>query len=237
TPTLFIGAAIGALVATAVHGLPVHLASDAAAFAVVGMGGFLAATTHAPLTAVLMIFEMTLDHAVVLPLILACVTAHYTSKVYRRGASVYRESLLPAAATGGEPRGECVGDLVRPSVQRVRDDTSVADMLRSLPRRPARVVYVVNDRDELLAALDPRVVATDVHRGDVSAAARVVAVATPIRVALTPEVSLTAALELFLKQHAKALPVITSPWRATLLGEVSRHDVLLTLQERLSRSG
>jgi len=38
------------------------------------MGGFLAATTHAPLTAVLMIFEMTLDHQVVLPLILACVT-------------------------------------------------------------------------------------------------------------------------------------------------------------------
>jgi len=47
--------------------------------------GFLAATTHAPLTAVLMIFEMTLDHQVVLPLILACVTAHYVAKVYRGG--------------------------------------------------------------------------------------------------------------------------------------------------------
>ena len=38
------------------------------------MGAFLAATTHAPLTSILLIFEMTLDYEVVLPLMLACVT-------------------------------------------------------------------------------------------------------------------------------------------------------------------
>ena len=51
-----------------------HLTSQLAAYAVVGMGAFLAATTHAPLTSILLIFEMTLDYEVVLPLMLACVT-------------------------------------------------------------------------------------------------------------------------------------------------------------------
>jgi len=71
TPTLFIGAAVGALTGSALRFALPHMSSGTGAFAVVGMGGFLAATTHAPLTSVLMIFEMTLDHQVVLPLILA----------------------------------------------------------------------------------------------------------------------------------------------------------------------
>lgn len=236
TPTLFIGAAVGALASALVHGSSVHLTSDTAAFAVVGMGGFLAATTHAPLTSVLMIFEMTLDHAVVLPLILACVTAHYTSKVYRRGASVYREALMPAATAGADPGNEIVADLIRQNVVRVREASTVGDMLAALPRRPVAFAYVVNDAGELLASLEPRVLAADVHRGDVSAEARVASVATPVRIALTPELGLTAALDHFLRGHARTLPVIASPWRATLLGEVTRHDVLLTLQERLSRA-
>jgi len=57
------------------------------------MGGFLAATTHAPLTSILLIFEMTLDYEVVLPLMLACVTGHYVARIYRRGESVYTRSL------------------------------------------------------------------------------------------------------------------------------------------------
>ncbi|MBS0614489.1 MAG: ClcB-like voltage-gated chloride channel protein [Proteobacteria bacterium] len=230
TPTLFIGAAVGSLVGLCLRSGFAHMASDNAAFAIVGMGGFLAATTHAPLTAVLMIFEMTLDHAVVLPLILACVTAHYTSVVYRRGASVYKNALAPAR----EVTANTIAGLVRANAVRIRDDTSLAAMIASLPRGPLRTVYVVNDGGELIAALEPRVVAADVRHGDLDERATVATVATPVRAALTPEQSLTAALDLFLKEGVKALPVIASPWRATFLGEVSRHDVLLALQDRLS---
>src|SRR5580658_1740909 len=78
TPTLFLGCAIGALFGGGVHALLPGVTSEPAAYALVGMGGFLAATTHAPLTSILMLFEMTLDYDMVLPLMLACVTAHYT---------------------------------------------------------------------------------------------------------------------------------------------------------------
>ena len=63
------------------------------------MGGFLAATTHAPLTSILLIFEMTLDYEVVLPLMLACVTGHYVARIYRA-----RRIGVHAFAAGQGPR-------------------------------------------------------------------------------------------------------------------------------------
>jgi hypothetical protein len=93
---------------------------------------------------------------------------------------------------------------------------------------------IVNADQELLASLDPREVFSKVERGQIDPNTGVLALATPMQTTLTPELSLTAALELFLRENVTALPVISGPWRTTLLGEVARHDLLLTLQDRMS---
>ncbi len=93
TPTLFIGATFGSLYGTALGALFPAVTSPASAYGIVGMGAFLAATTHAPLMAILMIFEMTLDYNITLPLMLACVIAYTTARVYRGGESIYAPSL------------------------------------------------------------------------------------------------------------------------------------------------
>jgi CBS domain-containing protein len=54
------------------------------------------------------------------------------------------------------------------------------------------------------------------------------------RTALTPDVSLTAALKRFLRENITALPVTSGAWRTTLLGEVLRHDLLRARQDRMS---
>ncbi len=237
TPTLFIGAAVGALTGSTLRLAFPHMTSGAGAFAVVGMGGFLAATTHAPLTSVLMIFEMTLDHQVVLPLILACVTAHYVAKVYRGGASIYRESLMPAAASGSAAAAwhlRTIADLIKPAGAVVGEAATVHRMLETLPRRPVRAVYIVNGDQELVASLDPRDTFAKVKRREISPDTAVLALSTPVQTTLTPDLSLTAALELFLRDNATELPVVARPWRMTLLGTISRHDLLLALQDRMS---
>lgn len=236
TPTLFIGAAVGALTGSTLRLALPHMTSGTSAFAVVGMGGFLAATTHAPLTSVLMIFEMTLDHQVVLPLILACVTAHYVAKVYRGGASIYRESLVPSAADGSIWQLRTIANLIRPAAAMVDEHTRVQDMLRKLPRRAVRAVYVVNADRELLASVDPRKVFTDMNQGAIDPRTAVLSVSSPLRSTLTPDMSLTAALEVFLRENETVLPVVSGAWRATLLGEISRHDLLLALQDRMSEA-
>lgn len=93
TPTLFVGAALGALYGTGLQNLvPVGDLSPVSSYAVVGMGALLAATTHAPLMSILMIFEMTLSYEVMLPLMLACITAFVIASRIRP-ESVYAKSL------------------------------------------------------------------------------------------------------------------------------------------------
>jgi CIC family chloride channel protein len=71
TPTLFVGASVGYLFGVLWHFLPGQGGLNASALALVGMGAFLAGTTHAPIMAILMIFELTLDYQIILPLMLA----------------------------------------------------------------------------------------------------------------------------------------------------------------------
>ena len=70
-PSLFIGAMLGGSMGTiAHHFLPGYIASPGA-YALVGMGAVFAGVVRAPMTSVLMIFEMTQDYAVIVPLMIA----------------------------------------------------------------------------------------------------------------------------------------------------------------------
>ncbi len=77
TPTLFVGAALGALYGHALVGMSELSDTVVSGYVMVGMGAFLASVTYAPLMCILMIFEMTLSYQVVLPLMLACVIGHH----------------------------------------------------------------------------------------------------------------------------------------------------------------
>ena len=70
TPSLFMGAGSGFLFGTGVHYLWPAGAQDPRAFALVGMGAFLAAASRAPIMAVIMLFEMTMSYDIILPLLL-----------------------------------------------------------------------------------------------------------------------------------------------------------------------
>jgi len=235
TPTLFLGASVGALAGALLHlALPGAL-STPEAYALVGMGAFLAATTHAPLMSILMIFEMTMDYEVVLPLMLACVTAYFTAKAYRHGRSAYHESLQPERADSQvEWRLRTIQALVKPAAAVVRDDVTVRQALDGLPRRAVQAVYVVDEAGQLLSAFEPRDVLARVRRGEVAPDEAVSRVAMPVPFVLTPEMSLAGALDGFLQQQKKVLPVTAGYWHTTLLGEVSRHDLLLAVQDRIA---
>jgi chloride channel protein, CIC family len=235
TPTLFIGCAVGALFGGGLHDLMPTIVSVPPAYALIGMGGFLSATTLAPLTSILMIFEVTGDYEIVLPLMLACVTAHYTAKVYRRGKSVYDASLHSAASAQGADdwRLRTVETLVKPAAAVVPDTVTLAAMFDQLPKRPLERVFVVKG-GELVSWLNPREVLEKLHHDELDGQLPVATVAKPVEFALAPEMSLTTALEAFLREQASVLPVTPGQWRNTLLGEVSRNDVMLAIQDRLT---
>ena len=134
TPTMFTGAMAGYLAGHAAAAVwPGHTAGPQA-YALAGMGGFLAATTRAPLMAMLMLFEMTLDYGIVLPLMSVCVIAYYTARSME-GDSIYSESLRrkQPRTTHAEVSALRVRDLMKPPPPGVLENTPFSEIAGLLP--------------------------------------------------------------------------------------------------------
>jgi CIC family chloride channel protein len=95
-PSLFLGAMTGNVIGSFFQNLFPNAMSSPGAFSLVGMGAVVAAATHAPITAIIIIFELTNDYKIILPLMLSCIIASflamglhkdsiYTMKLTRRG--------------------------------------------------------------------------------------------------------------------------------------------------------
>ncbi|HXK17056.1 MAG TPA: chloride channel protein [Polyangiaceae bacterium] len=91
TPTLLIGGGLGFVYAAALSGLGLHVGA-AGGYALVGMAAATAATTHAPMMAAVMLFELSGDYAIALPLVLATALATLASRLLRRD-SIYTAEL------------------------------------------------------------------------------------------------------------------------------------------------
>jgi CIC family chloride channel protein len=90
TPSLAIGAALGALVAsTCARFVPL---GPAGGYALVGMAAVVAATTHAPLMAAVLVFELSGDYEIVLPLLVATSAATAVAR-YLRPTSLYMDEV------------------------------------------------------------------------------------------------------------------------------------------------
>jgi CIC family chloride channel protein len=235
TPTLFMGAALGAVFGMLLHRVDPHSLSQIPAYAVVGMGALLAATTHATLTSILLIFEMTLDYDVVLPLMLACVTAHYVAHIYLRGESVYTRSLQASmAGDDAEWRLRQITALVRPPGLVLQREELLRSVLGRTPARGVGRAYVVDAEQQLVGELDLASLRRRRRTGLLDAQASVAQCMRPTPAMLTPQMLLGDALDVFIAHHSKRLPVVSGHWSPVLLGEISRHDLLLALQDRMT---
>ncbi|MGE5749300.1 MAG: chloride channel protein [Gemmatimonas sp.] len=79
-PSLFIGAMVGGAVGTVAHGLMPNATAGPGAYALVGMGTAFAGIVRTPLTSVIMIFEVTRDYSIIVPLMISNLLAFYISQ-------------------------------------------------------------------------------------------------------------------------------------------------------------
>jgi CIC family chloride channel protein len=92
TPVLLVGGILGSLYGLVLHWLGFPAVAGAASYALVGMAATTAATIHAPLTAAVLVFELSGDYPIVLPLLLSTVVATWLSRSVG-GESVYQAEL------------------------------------------------------------------------------------------------------------------------------------------------
>lgn len=92
-PSLFLGAMTGCFFGSFSHSFFPHITAEAGAYALVAMGGLVAGTTHAPITAFIIVFELTSEYQIILPLMITCIMSTIISSKLSR-ESIYTLKLL-----------------------------------------------------------------------------------------------------------------------------------------------
>lgn len=228
TPALFVGAAIGYLVGLGVDQLLPGGTSEPFAYAIVGMGAFLAAATGAPLMAILMIFEMTLSYQVVLPLMLSCVVAYFVARsiddtamyeiTIKRNRDAKARLLL---------RNTHMRDLIKPANTVLPITASFQEISRMFLQYPVKYIYIVDDRNHYrgVVALQD-VTSALLDKDDISMKSALDFLQQDCLHVITPEMTLSQALEHFLAHQGERLPTVEYGIRSKLLGVVYKSSLL-----------
>jgi CIC family chloride channel protein len=231
TPTLFVGAGFGYLAGCGFHALWPHSALTPSAFALVGMGAFLAATTHAPLMAILMVFEITLDYAIILPLMMGCVIAYYLS-IGIEPASIYSDSLKRKGARLFDEQLSRlrVLDLMKTDPPTIPVTAGFVEIAQYFLSHRFSYLYVVDPQRKFLGVVslhDIKPYLNEPEMADVIIAEDILRENFPT---ITPNVSLANALEYFVRHDGERLPVLDAEHK--LLGRISKSDIILAIAER-----
>jgi CIC family chloride channel protein len=238
TPTLYIGAALGAgsgaLASLALPQAGIH--PDA--WGLIGMAGLIAGATRAPMTAIFMVFELTDDYAIVPPLMIVSVIAYAVARRWSPyglydGWLAQRGEYLQQGADRALMDRIYARDAFDSRVVTVSPAATLADIVRAAERTHYTTIPVVEDDGTLIGVIfydELRRALLD--RGALSAVlvAADVAQATEI---ITPGTSLRDALRVMNARAIDVVPVIRSATEPVLLGVLSRGDVLAAYEREL----
>ncbi|HEY6989712.1 MAG TPA: chloride channel protein [Bryobacteraceae bacterium] len=130
-PSLFIGAMIGGTVGSIAHTLLPGLTANPGAYALVGMGTAFAGIVRTPITSVIMIFEMTRDYTIIVPLMISNLISFFISQQLQREpiyeALALQEGVyLPTGESREELTGIPVGNVMRTGVELLSSEVDVA---------------------------------------------------------------------------------------------------------------
>lgn len=243
-PSLFIGSTLGACFGLLVNYVSPEVAANPGVYAVVGMGAVVAGTTHGPLSAILIVYEMTGDYHIILPIMIAAGLASvvasvidpdsiYHKKLTRRGHHLARSHFL------AELEDIMVRDLMIRKFPVVQASDTLTEIVRIARENPQFESLPVMDADgqlrgiirpeDLHRVLDSDVVPHLVRAGDIALHAAV---------SVSPDENLLEALRDFGTRDVETLPVEEGEGKQRrLVGMLLRNDVMYRYREELLNRG
>jgi len=229
-PALFMGAMFGGAFGKVAHALFPAITASSGAYALVGMSAVFAAAAHAPITAVLIVFEMSRDCRLILPLMLATVLATllsehlrrdsiYTLKLSRRGIHLERGHDIDVM------QGIEVGEAMTTRFDTVPADMPLTDLARTFRESHHHGFPVVDANGDLVGVVTIQDLERAASRGD---ALRLTAgdVATRSLLVAYPDEPLWAALKRMGARDIGRLPVVSRDNPKKLVGLIRRADII-----------
>ncbi len=240
-PSLFVGAMLGGAFGLACDYLFPGVIARPESFVLVGMGGFFAGVARVPLTAMLMVCEMSGSYGLLIPLMLVCII---NVAVLSSRWSLYEEQVT-ALVDSPAHQGDFVIDVLEQlyvrdvmdldrKVDLVPEDMPLTEILRLASFSTNNYFPVVDHEKQLVGIFslrDLRAVLTGNGSGALIVAADIAS--QPV-LTVQPDDDLNTALRRFTQKNIDYLPIVTAEDPNHVMGMLSRHDVIAAYHHRVT---
>lgn len=234
-PSLFIGAMTGGTYGYVVHTMFPAITANLQAYAIVGMAAVFAGCSRATLTAILIVFEMTGNYAIILPLMFACVISDavgvhglknesiYTIKLRRRGINILHDMDVNSM------EARTVKEIMSRNVKKTKKDVLITDLFEQIKRTNIQAYPVVDNNDKLVGIITRTDIKDAMIRGEKDITVDKI-MSTNI-ISVNPDETLDDAINKMRKNHLSRLPVVDINNKSKVIGIITRGDILRAHQE------
>jgi CIC family chloride channel protein len=230
-PSLFLGACFGYLFAITINSIW-GLNLDTTTFVLVGMGAMLGGINTIPISAIMIIFEMTKEYNFILPLMLAVIVSTTMVQIILKG-SVHIKHLEEQGyeiKEGRETnllRSIHVSDAKLDEIELIPDQTPLPELIAKVMESPHHTFYTVNSEGKITGTItetELRPIITEYdHLKDVIVASDIV---NPQVITISKDNDLDYVLNLFGKWNLDQFPVVDPENPNKILGAVRRQEVI-----------
>lgn len=230
-PSLFIGSMLGGLFGTIAHQLFPSAVASSGAYSLVGMAAVFAGAARTPITSIIMLFEMTRDYTIILPLMIAVVISFivfralspetiYTMKLVRRGIDIHQ--LQQASPM----RTVTVGQVMTRNFPSVLPSMTVEELIARLRRTGHHGHSIVDEDGKFYGMVTLSDVEAVMSRGDNPANLTVADIASKSLIVAYPDQYLHDVLVQLSSREVGRIPVVDRNDPKRLLGVLRRHDII-----------
>ncbi len=230
-PSLFIGAMTGGFFGTLIHRVYPAMTASSGAYSLVGMAALVAGTTQAPITAILILFELTDNYRIILPLMICCIISTLTARVIKK-PSIYTLKLLRRNINISAGRDIQILQTLKVKECMKKDKVLIPEsmpfekMIKKMTASHYQSFPVV-DKDQHMVGIiyftHLKSFLFEKHLEHLVVAKEVIEDET---ITLTPEDNLLTAIEKFGIKDIEEIPVISTDKPNIVQGMISRRDIL-----------
>ncbi len=229
-PAIFMGAATGGMFAKVLSTFVSAPAGIASACATIGMGAFLAAITHAPLTSIFLILEITHSYQIIVPVMSCTVISWMLARAFA-GGSIDVLELKKEGVEIGDIESESlhslrVRDVMRTNPETIEENTKLRKIIEDVPQSKFTTFPLVDSQGLLSGIVSIQDFRQWLFREDLKDLILVKELATLNVTTVCPDDNLYEVVKVLGQKPAEILPVVESKGSRKIVGILSRRDVI-----------
>ncbi len=238
-PSLFLGAMLGSFYGSAISYYFPEMSISPGAYALVAMGGVVAAATHGPISAILIIFEMSSDYKIILPLMITCIIATviamrlmnesiYTLKLKLRGINIFEGKELNVL------KSLSVRGIYNPSIETIQEDEAFDKIIEKMASSPHYHFYVVNKNRQIIGSISlAELRQTILDYENLKHLLIAADIMSPSVITVDIDDNLDHVMKQFGQNNFDELPVVSARENGKIMGTIWQHDVVDTYNRQI----